>query len=233
MLHCDTTDAEITLLKQGVTVAHQKTQAELARTEIERKLFFNELDVSALYSENKLASLLDLGRTPVREALQALEQDEMLAIHPRKGVQFLSITAEQQLQLLEVRKQIEPICLRFAAMRASTDQRREMLALGSLIVQSAKDEDEKSLLSNLQDIHRIVTEATNNPYFHHSLARVQSQSRRFWFANKDKSDNLLCSYHHEAIMRAVAMGNEDEAVKQSGLLLEHLTESAFKAPKPA
>ncbi|WP_208990851.1 GntR family transcriptional regulator [Pseudovibrio sp. Tun.PSC04-5.I4] len=211
-------------------MAHHKTQAELARTEIERKLFFNELDVSALYSENKLASLLDLGRTPVREALQALEQDEMLVIHPRKGVQFLSITAEQQLQLLEVRKQIEPICLRFAVMRSTSEQRREMLSLSRLIVQSAQDEDEVALLTNLQDIHRIITEATNNPYFHHALARVQSQSRRFWFANKDKADNLLCSRFHEAIMRSVAMGNEEEAIKQSAALLEHLTESAFGAP---
>lgn len=212
-------------------MAHQRTQAELARTEIERKLFFNEIDVSVLYSENKLASLLDLGRTPVREALQALEQDDMLVVHPRRGVEFLSITAEQQLQLLEVRKEIEPICLKFAIVRSTSEQRCDMLELGRKIVQSAEEDDEKTLLTHLQDIHRIVKEATHNPYFSHALARVQSQSRRFWFANKDKSENLMCSQFHEAIMRAVAIGNEAEAIKHSLELLEHLTASAFRAFK--
>ena len=207
---------------------NHKSQSELARLEIERKLVFGELDHSELYSENKLASMLNLGRTPVREALQKLEHDNMLRVHPRKGVEFLSITPEQQIQLLEVRKQIEPICLQFAIKRGTTKQKREMLRLGDKIVEAAESGDEEVMLQCLQDIHTILIDATGNPYFHHTMGQVQSLSRRFWFANKIESDNLKGSLIHKNIMRAVAFDNEEEALINSQMLMQHLVESAYR-----
>lgn len=205
-----------------------KTQAEIARLEIERKLVFGELDISTLYSEKKLGTLLGLGRTPVREALQKLEHDNQLAIHPRKGIEFLDITPEQQVQMLEVRKQIEPVCLKFAILRGTVHQKAEMLKLGDKIVESTELQDEEGLLHCLQDIHALVNDATGNPYFHNTMGQVQSLSRRFWFANKEHADNMKGSLIHRNIMQAVAYGNESEALRNSGLLMEHLTEGAFR-----
>jgi len=205
-----------------------KSQSEFARLEIERKLVFGEIDVSELYSENKLASLLNLGRTPVREALQKLEHDNMLRVHPRKGVEFLSITPEQQIQLLEVRKEIEPICLKFAIKRGTTQQKREMLRLGERIVECAENGEEEGLLQCLQDIHTIIADASGNPYFHNTMGQVQSLSRRFWFANKIEADNMKGSLLHQNIMRAVAFDNEEEALANSQLLMQHLVESAYR-----
>ncbi|MFK4765298.1 GntR family transcriptional regulator [Desulfobaculum sp. SPO524] len=208
---------------------HEKTQSEIARLEIERKLVFGEIDVSVLYSENKLSQMLGLGRTPVREALQKLEQEHLLKIHPRKGVEFLAITPKQQIQLLEVRKQIEPICLKFAIMRGTVQQKKQMLRLGEAIVESTERNDEEGLLHCLQDIHSLIADATGNPYFHHTMEQVQSLSRRFWFANKEKSDNMKGSLLHRSIMQAVAYGNEEEALHYSRKLLEHLTEAAYRS----
>ena len=205
-----------------------KTLSEVARQEIERMLIFGEIDTTTLYSENKLATLLNLGRTPVREALQELERENMLRIHPRKGVEFLTIAPEEQVQLLEVRKQIEPICLRFAIMRGTARQKKEMLRLGNTIVTCAENGDEEGLLKCLQDIHTLIADATGNPFFHNTIAQVQSLSRRFWFANKLPEDDLKGSLIHRCIMRAVAFGNEPEAIKNSLLLMEHLTESAYR-----
>lgn len=205
-----------------------KSQSEFARLEIERKLVFGEIDVSKLYSENKLASLLNLGRTPVREALLKLEYDDMLKVHPRKGIEFLSITAEQQIQMLEVRRQIEPICLRFAILRGTPQQKKSMLFLGDKIVTCSEEGHEEGILQCLQDIHTLVAASTGNPYFHNTMEQVQSLSRRFWFANKEEADNLKGSLIHRTIMQAVAYGNEKQAVAGSLELMEHLTAAAFR-----
>lgn len=205
-----------------------KTQAEIARQEIERMIVFGELNINILYSENKLAAMLNLGRTPVREALQSLEQGQMLTIHPRKGVEFLTITPEQQIQLLEIRRQIEPICLHFAMMRATIPQKKSMLELGEKIIKSTLEQDQRSILYCLQDIHSLLCEATQNPYFSHALNQIQFFSRRFWFANKEKSDELRAGKMHKLILRAVACGNEKNARFYSNMLMEHLTESTFR-----
>lgn len=205
-----------------------KTQAEIARQEIERMIVFGELDTKALYSENKLATMLNVGRTPVREALQSLECGNMLAIHSRKGVEFLDITAEQQIQLLEVRHQIEPICLRFAMMRGTTQQKKRMLTLGEEIVQSAFEDDQRNILYCLQDIHALLCEATQNPYFSHALSRIQFFSRRFWFANKCGGDEIKAGKIHSRILKAVVHGNEKNILIYSNMLMEHLVEATFR-----
>lgn len=210
-----------------------KTQSEFARLEIERKLIFGEIDVSVLYSENKLATMLGLGRTPVREAIQKLEQNDTLKIHPRKGIEFLPVTAEQQIQLLEVRKQIEPICLKFAILRGTVEQKSEMLDLGEHIFACAQNHDEEGFLHYLQDIHILIAESTGNPYFQPTISKVQSLSRRFWFANKEDADNQKGGIFHRNIMEAVAYGNESKALRNSDLLLEHLTEAAYRSLRNA
>lgn len=205
-----------------------KTLSDIARLEIERMLIFGDLDISKLYSENKLALMLNMGRTPVREALQKLEHENMLRIHPRKGIEFLDVTAEQQLQLLEVRKQIEPICLRYAIMRGTTRQKKLMLYQGDKIIECAEKGDEAGILMALQDIHALIAESTGNPYFHNTIDQVQSQSRRFWFGNKEEADNMKGALIHKNIMKAVVFGNEKEAIRNSHLLMEHLAESAYR-----
>ncbi len=198
--------------------------SEIARQEIEKMIVFGELQINQLYSENKLATMLKLGRTPVREALQSLEQFGMVKIHQRKGLEFLAITPEQQLQLLEVRRYIEPVCIKFAILRGTLEQKKQMLELSELFSKHAESGDEVELLYCLRNIHSLLCEATHNPYFHTALNQIQFFSRRFWFANKKAGDDLNASQLHKNILRAVVVGNEKMAVYNSKLLMEHLTE---------
>ena len=207
---------------------HTKSQSDIARQEIERMIVFGEIELSTLYSENKLASLLNLGRTPVREAIQSLEQENMLKIHPRKGVEFLDTSPEQQVLLLEVRRQIEPICIRFAIMRGTFEQKKKMLELGEKICDSAEKKDQADILYCLQNIHTLLCDATQNPYFHNALSQIQFFSRRFWFANKGIDDDIKAAKIHRHILRSVVSANEKNALLHSKLLMEHLTEACFR-----
>ncbi len=202
--------------------------ANKARYKIEKMLVFGELNFNVLYSENKLATMLELGRTPVREAIQSLEKDNLLAIHPRKGIEFLEITSEQQLQLLEVRRQIEPICLRFAIIRATIKQKRQMHILAEKIALCGEAHDQIGILNCLQEIHELILESTQNPYFAHALRQIQYFSRRFWFENKCNKDDVMATKFHTNILKAVACGNEKIAVRFSHLLMEHLTEATIR-----
>lgn len=164
----------------------------------------------------------------MREALQKLEQDEMLVVHPRKGIEFIQISPEQQLQLLEVRRYIEPICIQFATRRSTPEQKKRMLELGDTMLLCSEHQNDVEHLQCLQEIHALLCEATNNPYFRHTLRRIQAFSRRFWFVNKIESDSIIGSKIHWHILRAIAFGNEKEAVYHSGQLMEHLIEATFR-----
>ena len=53
---------------------------------IESMIILNELAPGRLISESMLMDLTGFGRTPVREALQRLDREAMVEIHPKRGV---------------------------------------------------------------------------------------------------------------------------------------------------
>ena len=53
--------------------------------------------------ENQLADKLGVSRTPVREALRMLEQENLVLLIPRKGAQVLEISADDIKNIMEIR----------------------------------------------------------------------------------------------------------------------------------
>jgi len=212
--------------KQAVTLAEE------ARSILERMIVFNELDSGVMYSEKQLASMLGMGRTPVREALQRLSHDKMVEIHPRRGVRFPEVTVENQLRLLEVRRGLEPLCIRYATLRGTVEQKRRMLRLADSMIQAAKDEDHVALLEHIRESHEILAEATTNEYFMRTMSPLHGLSRRFWFIYIRRSGNVMDgAKHHADIMQAVARGDEALAVAQSEALLDYLVDFSYNALK--
>ena len=82
-------------------------KTDVAYNQLERMIIFRELEPGSMVSEKQLAEGMDLGRTPVREALQRLSYERMVEIHARRGIQIPPISVESQLKILEVRRDIE------------------------------------------------------------------------------------------------------------------------------
>ena len=57
--------------------------------------------------ENQLAEKLGVSRTPVREALRMLEQENLVALVPRKGAQVLDLSADDIRSVLEIRQALQ------------------------------------------------------------------------------------------------------------------------------
>ena len=84
--------------------------SDRAYEQLECMILFEELKGGAMYSEKQLANSLQMGRTPIREALQKLAWEQMVVIHPRRGIQIPEVSVESQLKLLEVRRPLEAEC---------------------------------------------------------------------------------------------------------------------------
>lgn len=76
-------------------------KTDVAYNQLERMIIFRELEPGSMVSEKQLAEGMDLGRTPVREALQRLSYERMVEIHARRGIQIPPISVESQLKILE------------------------------------------------------------------------------------------------------------------------------------
>ena len=68
-------------------------------------------------TELKLVEQLNVSRTPIREALRRLEQEHLIA-DTGKGTVVLGITAEDLVDIMDIRCKIEGLALRPTALRA-------------------------------------------------------------------------------------------------------------------
>ncbi|CAM3500020.1 GntR family transcriptional regulator [Parendozoicomonas haliclonae] len=199
--------------------------SDKAYEQLEYMILLEELKGGAMYSEKQLSERLNMGRTPIREALQRLAWEQMVVIHPRRGIQIPEVSVESQLKLLEVRRPIEAECVRLAAQRVTEDQKGEMKVLADGIVSCARNHDDLAFLNYLRDIHALLVKSARNDFFIKAMRPLQGLSRRFWFLNKEPDTDHPANLHAE-IMRKISEGNVDGAVQASNNLIDYLVQNA-------
>lgn len=64
-------------------------------------------DLSGSVSENELVGILDMSRTPIREALQRLKNENFIEIYPNRGIFIKEVTIKETNDLMDLRLAIE------------------------------------------------------------------------------------------------------------------------------
>ncbi|CAI2414196.1 DNA-binding transcriptional regulator CsiR [Serratia liquefaciens] len=65
----------------------------------------------------QVMSELDMGRTPINQAIHRLANEGLLQVIPRKGVMVAPLSMDDALELIEVRLANEMLCMRLASKR--------------------------------------------------------------------------------------------------------------------
>ncbi|MHB8233257.1 MAG: GntR family transcriptional regulator [Solirubrobacteraceae bacterium] len=204
------------------------TKAELAHSRIEAMIMFRDLPPGGFVSEARLAERIDLGRTPVREALQRLASEGLIEVHPKRGILIVPLSVESQLQVLEIRRTLEGLAVRLAAQRSQPQQRAEMAEVVDALKAFVGD-DPREFAPLLKGSHGLIAAATQNPHLPVAMAPLHGLSRRFWFANlRDVALELRRGADfHVAMLTALCEQDEGAAVAASRALNDYLVAFAY------
>src|SRR4051812_45652653 len=104
----------------------RESLTEKAYRQVEELIVTLQIAPGTVVSEAQLSERLEIGRTPIREALQRLARERLVVVLPRRGIMVSEINVRTQLRLLEVRRELERLIARQAARRASDPQRAEL-----------------------------------------------------------------------------------------------------------
>ena len=85
-----------------------------------------ELIPGAVVREDDLQERLEIGRTPIREALQRLARDQFLVVIPRRGMIVSNIDIAELSTLYETRAILEPYVARLACERGRRGCRQHL-----------------------------------------------------------------------------------------------------------
>ena len=198
--------------------------AEQARARLEEMIVSLELAPGSIWSEAQLSANLGIGRTPVREALQRLEADQLVRILPRHGAQITEINVVEQLLLLELRRELDRIIARQAARRSTAQERARLLEMGKrLASRTADDADILPYLRDHYELKNVLAECARNPFLARAVMPCYAMSRRFYYLHHRQARDLaVATRHHIDVIRAVANGDAAKAAAASDKLIDYV-----------
>ncbi|MEO5844362.1 MAG: GntR family transcriptional regulator [Caldimonas sp.] len=215
-------------------LAPAQSLTDRAYAEIEEMIITLRLAPGSAISEAELSARLGIGRTPIREALQRLARERLVAIFPRRGMFVTDINVTSQLRLLEVRRELERLIARSAARRATAEERDRFSALAAAFESAAKANDDLTFMRIDRDFNVLCSAAAHNEFAANAMSLMHSLSRRFWFIHyKQAADMPLTAKLHADIARAIAAGNDERAAKASDRLLDAIARFTRATVVPA
>ena len=121
-----------------------------------------ELAEGTTYSVYQLAEILDVSRSPVREALLRLAEAGLVEIARNRGFRVLLPSAHDVEEIFEIRLALEPPAVRRAATRADQDQRDLVAAHLATMRAAAERDDPAAFWPADRGLHDALLRASGN-----------------------------------------------------------------------
>ena len=169
-----------------------------------------ELPPAALLDERGLAERLDVGLTPVRQALRRLEWESLVVILPRRGTLVADLNDSDLDRIFEMRSVLEPQAAGLAAERGTDEQRA---ALAGVIARTHAElarptPDRRALIALDRELHRLIWAMTGNGMLEQTLEWLFSHVLRRWNVLLDRAGELgNVMAQHEAVVDAIVAGD--------------------------
>jgi DNA-binding GntR family transcriptional regulator len=196
--------------------------SERAYGAIQDKLIMLEIPPMAPVDEVALVESLEVGRTPVREALKRLEVDRLVVSYPRRGTFATAVDITDLAYISEIRTELEPLAAARAAKTAGTATRERLAELAATVADLASGvTDQRELIGRDVEVHRAIYRAAGNPYLEDILVRQDNLATRIWCLFIDRLPDLAGHVgEHRALLEAIVEGAADEAAQRA---LDHVT----------
>jgi DNA-binding GntR family transcriptional regulator len=185
---------------------------QLAYEQIKWKIVSLELAPGSVIDEAGLRAELELGRTPIREALQRLALEKLVVIIPRRGMFVADIGVMDLQRLFEARVALESMAARLAAQRGSVEHWQRMESVLAHIPDDTQPSQNQAVIAIDQACHELIYEAIDNEFLRDTLITMYALSLRLWYFALSKIGSVRGAVlEHVAILKALAAGDEDEA----------------------
>ncbi len=154
---------------------------------------------------------LEIGRTPLREALKRLTLEHLVDVRPRRGTYVTDVHAEDIAQITEVRAALEGHAARLAATRMDDALRAQADALVDEL-DALDPADDEALMRADERVHRFAWRASGNAYLEATLEGYYALSLRVWYLVLDRVQGLRATVQDEhRLLEALLAGDASRA----------------------
>src|SRR5438477_12942242 len=197
-----------------------RSQSEEAYLRIRDRIVCLDMPPGSVVEEGRLRDELEIGRTPIREALQRLAWENLVRSVPHRGTFVTDVNITDLARITEVRVVLEAHAARLAAEKLTTADREALQELLDLLLHGYVT-DQRDLMQLDQQIHRLIYRSAHNPFLESTLERYFNLSLRLWYLVLDREVGLREAVdEHAELLQAILAGDGDRA---DDIMRRHVT----------
>lgn len=213
---------ESTTTSRGLQpVDYPESLKTIAYKALHRALISGELKPGTIYREKELAGMLNISRTPVREALLELSAKGMVSFLPRKGIQIARFELRDLNEAFELRKALERRAIQKIAREITKYQIKELYSEIDKQRKIVELKDSVGFLQCDRRFHSMLSEIAGNRRLASSLEGIRDLIELMAshaLLAKGRTEEVLSE--HEEIVAALAEKDPGQACEKMEIHLE-------------
>lgn len=163
---------------------------EQAYTAIKKLIITNQLPPGELINESQLQEVLNIGRTPVHEALLRLSYERLVTVIPRKGIEVSRLSPKVVNDIFQARILIEPMALRYGIHNLDKKWVAEMRETFTKVHEDHLLDEQQGIINYLEQdmkFHSTLIRSLNNEYINTLVDMYLNQLTMITIATTQKS----------------------------------------------
>ena len=187
---------------------------------LRQMLVENQIPPGAKLNERELSEVLQVSRTPLREAIKMLAAEGLVELLPNRGAIAVELSEADVLNTFEVMAGLEALSGELAAERITDAELAEIRAMHFEMMATYTRRDLSAYYRLNASIHRAINAAAKNPVLTVTYNQVNARLQALRFrSNQDEDKWRRAMAEHEKMIEALAA--RDPAAMRA-VLLEHL-----------
>lgn len=201
------------------------SRKQLAYEKLRDQILSLELKPNSPILETDVANEFGVSRTPIREALAALEREGLVTIIRGKGAFVAPSSTNRILETYEVREVLEGLAARLATDRISHVELKELREIFAGYVEG-RQKDKNLVLEAADKLHELISESAGNQHLNFLLTQMSDQVSRIRHIAGEGPERLLdSSKEHIKIIDSMLSGDADLAEKMMKEHIYHIRKS--------
>ncbi len=193
---------------------------EQAAHRLRQMLVENRIAPGAKLNERELSEVLNVSRTPLREAIKMLAAEGLVELLPNRGAIAVELTEADVLNTFEVMAGLEAQSGELAALRVTEDELQEIKAMHYEMLAAYTRQDLPTYYRLNAGIHNAINLAAKNPVLTATYRQVNARLQALRFrSNQDGEKWKAAVKEHEQMISALTAR---DAVAMRAVLMSHL-----------
>jgi len=204
-------EAQPAAAMRPIAMVRQPRMKERIVDELRRLIIAGTLEPGTVLRQEHLAQQLQVSRTPLREALIALEKEGLIVIAPSGAASVPALDTRDAREIMDVRELVDGLAARLLAERGLSEELDLELSAMAKEMRTTRSDKQRYLVLNA-DFHTKLIEATGHARLQQFVPLVRMASEVVYTRAQKEGRRLASSAtEHTRILAAIRSGDGEEA----------------------